>query len=181
MTPRRKRIAVAVGVTLVAGALALAVWLIDPPEAAAMPETNINGAEVRSLIASVMAGSGIPLWYATANCQLESGFNPRAHNAEGSYGLMQIYWRAHKDALARYGVTDPAQLYDPETNLRYWRDLVQRIAGQEGASAADPESWEAVRLRLAGVKRANFGGLTATRILARFRPVAAKWRAELGE
>lgn len=180
MTKRGKKVATAIGIAVVAASLAFAVWLIDPPEAHAMPETRISGDEVRSLIASIIAGSGIPLWYAMANCQLESGFNARAHNAEGSYGLMQIYWRAHREALARYGITDPEQLYDPETNLRYWRDLVARIAAQEGASLDDPASWERVRLRLAGVRRANFGGATAARILARYRPVAERWRAELG-
>ena len=49
--------------------------------------------------------------------QRESRFNPGSRSS-CCIGIFQINWRSHKKWLANYGVTDPAQLLDPEVNAR---------------------------------------------------------------
>jgi hypothetical protein len=46
----------------------------------------------------------------------ESRHQPTAANA-CCYGLFQIHYRAHRAWLTRYGVTAPADLLDPATNI----------------------------------------------------------------
>jgi hypothetical protein len=48
----------------------------------------------------------------------ESRGYPNARSSTADYGLLQINWTVHKGWLADYGIIDPQQLYDPETNLR---------------------------------------------------------------
>lgn len=48
----------------------------------------------------------------------ESRGYPNARSSAADYGLTQINWPIHNVWLADYGVTEPEQLYDPETNLR---------------------------------------------------------------
>lgn len=52
---------------------------------------------------------------AVAIATRESRLEPTARNA-CCYGLFQIHWTAHRDWLARIGVTDPIQLLDARTN-----------------------------------------------------------------
>lgn len=49
--------------------------------------------------------------------QRESRFNPGSRS-RCCIGLFQINWGSHKRWLANHGVTDPAQLLDPEVNAR---------------------------------------------------------------
>jgi LysM repeat protein len=49
--------------------------------------------------------------------QRESRFNPGSRS-RCCIGIFQINWGSHKRWLANYGVTDPAQLLDPEVNAR---------------------------------------------------------------
>lgn len=49
--------------------------------------------------------------------QRESRFNPGSRS-RCCIGIFQINWASHKRWLANYGVTDPAQLLDPEVNAR---------------------------------------------------------------
>ncbi len=49
--------------------------------------------------------------------QRESRFNPGSRSS-CCIGIFQINWRSHKKWLANYGVTNPAQLLDPEVNAR---------------------------------------------------------------
>ena len=48
----------------------------------------------------------------------ESRGYPNAKSGAGDYGLMQINWPIHAEWLYDYGISDPEQLYDPQTNLR---------------------------------------------------------------
>ena len=49
--------------------------------------------------------------------QRESRFNPGSRS-RCCIGIFQINWGSHKRWLANYGVTNPAQLLDPEVNAR---------------------------------------------------------------
>ena len=49
--------------------------------------------------------------------QRESRFNPGSRS-RCCIGIFQINWSSHKRWLANYGVTNPAQLLDPEVNAR---------------------------------------------------------------
>ena len=177
MTTSDRRVWWVVGIgALLGGAVAL-LW---PRSAFATTGGTMTLTQIQNLILDVFRGSGIPLWFAMANANLESAFNPNAHRGgnESSWGLMQINWNAHEAALRARGIESPQELTDPLVNLTYWRDLVGRLASQEGATESGGiEDWGRVRLRLAGVRRSAFGGATAARILGRFRPVAARWLA----
>jgi hypothetical protein len=49
--------------------------------------------------------------------QRESRFNPGSRS-RCCIGIFQINWGSHKRWMANYGVTNPAQLLDPEVNAR---------------------------------------------------------------
>ncbi|MCA3247278.1 MAG: transglycosylase SLT domain-containing protein, partial [Azospirillum sp.] len=80
-----------------------------------------------------------------ATIAVESSFNPAAyrfepHLGEASYGLMQILWSTARQM--ERGLTDPSQLYDPETNIRigmlYQRwtfDFLRRRLGRDPSQA----------------------------------------------
>jgi soluble lytic murein transglycosylase-like protein len=61
--------------------------------------------------------------------QVESSGNPNAVSPKGAIGLAQIM----PATARRYGITDPRQLFDPDTNLRiqraYLGDLLNRYHG----------------------------------------------------
>lgn len=144
-------------------------------------------ADLQVLLEDLFANSPIPLWFAYACAELESGFNPREYNPEraanpgegnGSYGLFQVFWHAHQAALEAQG-TSREDLYDPRVNAVYWRAYVLRLAEQVGATKADAPSWEAVRLRLAGDRDGQVDSADDSARLARYRPVAAKWQERL--
>lgn len=59
----------------------------------------------------------------------ESRLIPTAHNS-CCYGLFSIYFKVHQGWLADYGVYQPSDLYNPETNARVALALYQ----QAGAS-----------------------------------------------
>lgn len=171
---------------IVLGAIAGLAALLWPRRASAAGSLVTGGVrmsptEIQTLIIDLCRRAGIPAWFGLANAELESGFDPRAHNAEGSYGLMQIYWRVHETAVRALGAAGPEALYDPQLNVSYWTRIVGQFAHGVGVdSGGGVEDWGKVRLRLAGVTPARFGSDDAQRRLARYRPVAAKWQGLVG-
>lgn len=64
----------------------------------------------------------------------ESRGYPNARSHTSDFGLTQINWPVHRSWLADYGVTEPEQLYDPQTNLRaaLWLFLRAEMAYGDG-------------------------------------------------
>jgi soluble lytic murein transglycosylase-like protein len=71
---------------------------------------------LRGMVARHAAANGVPFALADAVVRIESGYNPRARNASGAMGLMQI-----KTQTARgQGFAGSANgLLDAETNIRF--------------------------------------------------------------
>lgn len=165
------------------GAAAAVVAIFWPRSASASEGGSMipSVAEVQNIIRRVMAGSQIPVWFALAVAELESGFGRAPRGDRGrSFGVFHIFFPIHKENLSRIGVTSGEQLDDVELSATFWRDEIAGVfARAVGATPDDPASWERVRLRLAGA-----GGRDGTpdnasdeARLARYRPVAEKWRA----
>jgi hypothetical protein len=159
------------------GAAAAATWwLVGGKVAAAVRPAP---AAIRALLAELMQGTSVPLWYALTVASLESGFDPGATlntAREDSYGLFMLNWRAHEEALVERGITDPDELLDARVNATYWRDLVRRliVAAKRRGYTGD-EVFSQVRLRLAGI---GWGSTSATalRIKARLWTRARRYR-----
>jgi soluble lytic murein transglycosylase-like protein len=85
------------------------------------------------IINTQAATNHVPAALIGAIIAVESGGNPRATNASGTIGLMQL----KRATAARYGVTD---LYDPTANItagtRYLRDLLARFHGNVSFAVA---------------------------------------------
>jgi soluble lytic murein transglycosylase-like protein len=60
--------------------------------------------------------AGVPVALARAVVRIESNFNPRITGRAGEVGLMQI---KHQTARGMGFTGSRAELYDPETNLRF--------------------------------------------------------------
>jgi soluble lytic murein transglycosylase-like protein len=60
--------------------------------------------------------AGVPIALARAVVRIESNFNPRITGRAGEVGLMQI---KHQTARGMGFTGSRAELYDPETNLRF--------------------------------------------------------------
>lgn len=188
MTRSEKRTAAIVG-GLVALGVGLVAWLWPRGAGASSSQGGafIPRSEVQEMLLDLFEGSAIPTWFAYACAELESRFNPRAYNPEraagapqdeGSFGLFQIYWHAHREALESQGISRE-DLYDPRVNAVYWRALCERLAGQVGATKDDAPSWERVRLRLAGDRDGVPDDASDQARITRYRPVAAKWQGQL--
>lgn len=114
-------------------------------------------AQIRALINSIFPLHGIPVWYALTNAALESGFDPGAALQAGrddSHGLMQINLLVPdvRAAMEREGLTQQ-DLYDPETNLRFWAKHLAGVflRGARAHGYGGDAAFEALRLRLAGI------------------------------
>ncbi len=59
----------------------------------------------------------------------ESNYNNNAYNS-CCYGLYQLNFHAHKSWLARCGVTEPSQLFDPKVNTQMAIIVFRRMGGQ---------------------------------------------------
>jgi hypothetical protein len=68
--------------------------------------------------AAMIAAVGLPSIF-NAIVRAESGGNPRAHNASGASGLLQIMMPLHQGLVSRYG----GDVFDPMTNLRVAKHL----------------------------------------------------------
>jgi len=184
---RTKRGHVAAWIVAGLGAVgALAAIIFWPRDAAAAGRgASMSVAEVQAVLRRVFAGSGIPVWFAFAVAELESGFGRVLRGDRGrSYGVFHIFWPAHESTAQSNGIATPEALDDTETCAVYWRDHVAGVfARAVGASESDPESWERVRLRLAGAGgRDGLPDNPADEArLRRYRPVAARWLAAIGE
>lgn len=80
---------------------------IPPP-----PEAEI--APLAPWLAAAAAVTQLPFWLLAAVIAQESSFDPRALSPAGAIGLMQIM-----PATARDCGLDPAQLWDPATNIHW--------------------------------------------------------------
>lgn len=100
--------------------LATAMLCLSVGAALAYPINDILRAppvhhDVRSIITDAALAEGVPLRTALAVAKVESGFNPRAHNA-GALGLFQIKCRTARGL----GFTGPCSaLFDPRVNARW--------------------------------------------------------------
>jgi soluble lytic murein transglycosylase-like protein len=91
-----------------------------------------------SMIAMVdrhAAAAGVPIALARAVVRIESNFNPRITGRAGEVGLMQI---KHQTARGMGFTGTRAELYDPETNLRFgmlYLAQAAKLAGSETCGA----------------------------------------------
>lgn len=72
--------------------------------------------QIVALIDRHAAAAGVPASFARAVVRIESNYNPRATGRAGEVGLMQIKYQTAR-GLGFTGTR--AQLYDPDTNLRW--------------------------------------------------------------
>ena len=68
------------------------------------------------MIAKHATEEGVPVKVAAAVVEVESGYNPATRGRQGEIGLMQIKLQTARE-LGYDGTA--ADLYDPDTNLRY--------------------------------------------------------------
>lgn len=118
------------------------------------------------------AARGLPPEWVVATIILESGGNPNAHNRRGrddSYGLMQVNWLAHGDALTKAGVR-PADLFDPNTNID-WGTRILKDSLTRAQRAGAPSTFIATRLA--------YTGRSATSVPAPDK--AVEWREALAQ
>jgi soluble lytic murein transglycosylase-like protein len=81
------------------------------------------------------AAAGVPIALARAVVRIESNFNPHITGRAGEVGLMQI---KHQTARGMGFTGTRAELYDPETNLRFgmlYLAEAARLAGGETCGA----------------------------------------------
>lgn len=109
------------------------------PEVASSSERPaIVSAGNSSMIALVdrhAQAAGVPIALARAVVRIESNFNPRITGRAGEVGLMQI---KHQTARGMGFTGTRAELYDPETNLRFgmlYLAQAARLAGGETCGA----------------------------------------------
>lgn len=152
------------------------------------PPRRVPRAEVLQIInAQVVAHHPrVPTWFAMAQAEKESGFNPLAQArtaAEDSFGLYQINWRAHGPTLTARGIT-AEMLLDPAVNAAYAFELfeqLRRAAIARGFPDGTEQLWHAVRLRLKGIPWEEFDGPRtnwsprALATVAAFEPVVARY------
>lgn len=72
--------------------------------------------QMAALVDRHAAAAGVPASFARAVVRIESNYNPRATGRAGEVGLMQIKYQTAR-GLGYTGTR--AQLYDPDTNLRW--------------------------------------------------------------
>ncbi len=78
-------------------------------------------ARIQAKVEEVSQKYGIPKELILAIISVESGFNPRAYNKnkDGTEdrGLMQVNYQHNIRLMKEYGIEDPNQLFDIETNI----------------------------------------------------------------
>ena len=93
----------------------------------------------------------LPPEWVVATIILESGGNQYAHNRSGrddSYGLMQVNWLAHGDALSKAGIR-PEDLFDPNVNID-WGTRILKDSLTRAQRAGAPSTFIATRLAYTG-------------------------------
>ncbi len=84
-------------------------------------ETPPVDARISAKVEEVSQKYGIPKELIYAIIKQESGFNPKAYNKnkDGTEdrGLMQVNYQHNLRLMKEYGITDPNQLFDIETNI----------------------------------------------------------------
>jgi soluble lytic murein transglycosylase-like protein len=148
---------------IIGGVSYLAYVALKPGAASASVPADIDGAGVvlrrednggrlflaPNEILAIINANNLDGWHdprdVLATITIESGFNPaayryEAHLRDASYGLMQVLWSTAREMDP--SLTDPAQLYDPETNIRvgmlYQRwtwDFLRRRLGRDPTEA----------------------------------------------
>ncbi len=86
------------------------------------PQENVNvDARISAKVEEVSQKYGIPKELIYAIIKQESNFNPTAYNKnkDGTEdrGLMQVNYQYNLRLMREYGITDPNQLFDIETNI----------------------------------------------------------------
>lgn len=123
----------------------------------------------------------LPRWWIYAMAQKESGFRPRAYHGgrEDSLGIFQVNWRAHAERLTRLGIPREA-LYDPRVNAWFWGILAEELRQAAIARGYRPPGlWYVLRLRLKGIRWADFRGELARQTVLAFRPIAERWQRRM--
>jgi len=92
------------------------------------PARGVTSSQARNVAAIRAAWPNSLEGWAIRIARRESNLRANAISRTGDYGLMQINWRAHRAWLARYGITNPRQLLNPEVNARMAYRLY-RMAG----------------------------------------------------
>ncbi|HXL67429.1 MAG TPA: transglycosylase SLT domain-containing protein [Xanthobacteraceae bacterium] len=94
-----------------------------------------SDAGITAMIDRHARAAGVPIALARAVVRIESNFNPRITGRAGEVGLMQI---KHQTARGMGFTGSRAELYDPETNLRFgmlYLAEAARLAGGETCGA----------------------------------------------
>jgi soluble lytic murein transglycosylase-like protein len=103
--------------------------------ASAAPASGGGNAGILALVDRYAQAAGVPIALARAVVRIESNFNPRITGRAGEVGLMQI---KHQTARGMGFTGTRAELYDPETNLRFgmlYLAQAARLAGGETCGA----------------------------------------------
>jgi soluble lytic murein transglycosylase-like protein len=102
---------------------------------AATPASGGGNAGLLAMVDRHARATGVPIALARAVVRIESNFNPRITGRAGEVGLMQI---KHQTARGIGFAGTRAELYDPETNLRFgmlYLAQAARLAGGETCGA----------------------------------------------
>jgi len=92
-------------------------------------------AEYEPYFQEASKATGIPVEVLKAQAAQESGFNPDAKGAAGEVGLFQIKPdTARKPGFGMQGVSDPAVLRDPRTNIMFGAQYLKARAGNADLS-----------------------------------------------
>lgn len=103
--------------------------------ASVTPARSGGNAGILALVDRYAQAAGVPIALARAVVRIESNFNPRITGRAGEVGLMQI---KHQTARGMGFTGTRAELYDPETNLRFgmlYLAQAARLAGGETCGA----------------------------------------------
>ncbi len=94
---------------------------IEEEKATVKKENLPLDARIRAKVEEVSLKYNIPKDLILAIIKQESNFNPRAYNKnkDGTEdrGLMQVNYQHNLRLMREYGITDPNQLFDIETNI----------------------------------------------------------------
>jgi hypothetical protein len=128
----------------------------------------------------------LPLEWVLATIMLESSGKPNVVGDSGkSYGLMQIHVPAHGPRLAKHGITDFAQLFDVDTNIKIgteiMRDFLDIIVKLKAAKKwpNDLPEEDLIRVAFKGGKGAVTAVLSGSEPYKNFREKQAIWHDRL--